>query len=237
MPVKDKQEADSKYSIFDVAGPVMVGPSSSHTAGACKIGQMARALFHGKPEKVTFILHGSFGTVFKGHATDRALLSGVMRRKTSDDRMKNAFREAKKIGLEYKYIIEDLGKKYHPNTVKIILEKKGRRSMSMIGSSIGGGVIRVVKIDQFDVSIKGIAGYYKSLVVWHDNEKSALKPLLKEIKNQKIRIHDIQTTRVGKKALSIINMEGRRLKLAEIMEMERFPGIREVRALTSPDRE
>ena len=226
-----------QYSIFDVAGPIMVGPSSSHTAGACKLGQIARALFHGTPDKVTFYLHGSFGTVYKGHATDKALLAGVMKWKTSDDRMKNAFKAAKKLKLHFEYIIQDLGRGHHPNTVKITLGKKGRRPMSMIGSSIGGGVVQVVKIDQFDVSLHGVAGQFKSLIVWHDNKEGVRAQLIKEVEKKKIRVHDYQTTRVGKKALSIINMDGRRLKLQEVLEMEKLPGINEVRSLTALERQ
>lgn len=230
-------DAGTKYSIFDIAGPVMVGPSSSHTAGACKLGQIARALFHGTPERVTFILHGSFGIVYKGHATDKALLAGIMKWKTSDDRMKDAFKYANNIGLKYEYKIQDLGEIHHPNTVKIILEKKGRRPMSMIGSSIGGGVVQVVKIDQFNVSLRGVAGFYKTLITWHENKEGVRAPLIKAIESKKIRIHDVQTIRVGDKALSIINMDGRRLKLSEVLEMEKLPEISDIRSLTSLERQ
>ena len=237
MSGKPSTLSDSKYSIFDVAGPIMVGPSSSHTAGACKLGQIARALFHGTPEKVTFILHGSFGTVYKGHATDKALLSGIMKWKTSDDRMKNAFKEAKKIGLQFEFKVQNLGEIHHPNTVKVILEKKGRKPMSMIGSSIGGGVIQVVKIDQFNVSLRGVAGHFKTLVVWHENKKGVREPLIKAIWKKHIRVHDVQTTGVGNKALSIINMDGRRMKLPEVLEMEKLQGISDIRSLTALERQ
>src|SRR3990167_5414835 len=99
----------SNLSIFDIAGPVMVGPSSSHTAGACKIGQFARALFHGTPNKVTFYLHGSFSEVYKGHATDRALLGGVLKFRTSDPRIKESFKIAKQKKIKYEFIKKDLG--------------------------------------------------------------------------------------------------------------------------------
>ena len=223
------------YSIFDIAGPIMVGPSSSHTAGACKIGQMARALFHGTPDKVTFVLHGSFGTVYKGHSTDRALLSGVMKLKTADPRLKNAFNVAIEKKLKYQFIVADLGKKYHPNSVEIIMEKKRRKPMRIIGSSIGGGMIKIVKIDKFDVDLHGIAGRFKSLIVWHDSRKY-LKELLKELRKKNIQIHDLQTTRIGDESLSIINMEGRPLKLPEVLELEKLDGIEEVRSLTSLER-
>ncbi len=237
MPGKKHKSPESKYSIFDIAGPIMVGPSSSHTGGACKLGQIARALFHGTPDKVTFVLHGSFATVYKGHATDRALLAGVMRFKTSDPRIKAAFKIAKEKKLKYAFKTANLGRSQHPNTVKIIIEKKGRKPMSMIGSSIGGGIVQVVMIDQFDVSLHGVAGHYKTLVVWHKNIKGALEPLRKELKKKKIRIHDIQTIRVGDHALSIVNMEGRRLKLAEVLELEMIDGIDDVRSLTSLEKQ
>jgi len=215
----------------------MVGPSSSHTGGACKLGQIARALFHGTPEKVTFILHGSFATVYKGHATDRALLAGIMRYKTSDTKLKDAFEIAKKQKLEYIIKTANLGRSQHPNTVKIIIEKKGRKPMSMIGSSIGGGMVQVVQIDQFDVSLHGVAGQYKTLVVWHDSGKTALDPLKKELRKHKIRIHDIQTTKVGHHALSIINMDGKALTLKEVLALEILDGIEDVRSLTTLEKQ
>lgn len=223
----------NRYSLFDIAGPIMVGPSSSHTAGACKLGQIARALFHGTPEDVTFILHGSFATVYKGHATDRALLAGIMRFKTSDERIKNAFRIAKQRKISYKFKTNNLGDIHHPNTVKIIMEKKGRNPMSMIGSSIGGGMVQVVKIDQFGVSLHGVAGQYKTLVVWHDNIKGTRDSIIKAVEKKKIKIIEVQTARIGQKALSIINMDGRRMNLTEVLELEKLPNISDVRTLTA----
>jgi L-serine dehydratase len=228
--------APHRYSVFDIAGPIMVGPSSSHTAGACKIGQISRALFHGTPEKVTFILHGSFATVYKGHATDRALVAGIMKFKTSDPRIKNSFDLAKNAGIEYEFKTADLGPEYHPNTVKVILEKWDRKPMVIIGSSLGGGMIKVVKIDQFKVNLHGVAGQFKTLVVWHKNAQKDLDNLCAAIKKYGFRIHDIQTATVDHHALSIINMEGRDLKLTEIFKLEDLPGIADVRSLTSPEK-
>lgn len=210
----------------------MVGPSSSHTAGACKLGQIARALFHGTPDKVTFFLHGSFATVYKGHSTDRALLGGVMKFKTSDTRITTAFEFAKKIGLKYDFKCTDLGPKYHPNTVRIMLEKSGRKPMSMVGSSIGGGIVKVMKIDQFNVDLHGVAGQFKTLVVWHDTGDADIKGLCRKVTAYGMRIHDIQTAKVDRHALSIINMEGRTLKLSEVLQLELMKGIEDVRSLT-----
>ncbi len=221
------------YSIFDVAGPIMVGPSSSHTAGACKLGQIARALFHGTPEKVTFILHGSFATVYKGHATDRALLGGVMKFKTSDSEIKNSFQIAEQAGLKYCFETADLGEKYHPNTVKIILEKEGRRPMSMIGCSIGGGIVNVVQIDQFEVNLENVASQWKTFIVWHKNKPHLLKDFNDELKKLGSFIHNKQTVTVGEHSLSVINLDGRELTLSEVLELEKIDGIEDVRSLIS----
>ena len=126
-------------SVFDIAGPIMTGPSSSHTAGAVKLGQLARAIFNKTPEKVTFMLHGSFATVYKGHSTDKALLAGIMKFRTSDTKIKDAEKIAKQKGIKYEFKTGDLGIRFHPNSVKITLEAKGHKKMNIIGSSIGGG--------------------------------------------------------------------------------------------------
>src|SRR3989338_6637194 len=222
----------SNLSIFDIAGPVMVGPSSSHTAGACKIGQYARALFNRTPEKVTFYLHGSFGQVFKGHATDRALLAGVMRFRTSDSAIKDAFTIAKEKGIKYEFIVKELGLQYHANTVKIVLEAKGRKPLSVIGSSIGGGKVIIVKIDQFDVEIHGVAGKYKTLVCSHGLEKSTLPHLLEGIGKDGLQVAAFETVTYGGHALSVVNYFGRRLLVDELVALEKTEGIEFVRCLT-----
>lgn len=219
-------------SIFDIAGPVMVGPSSSHTAGACKIGQFARALFHHTPHKVTFYLHGSFGEVYKGHATDMALLAGVMKFQTSDPRIKDSFAIADKSGLKYKFIVKDLGAKYHPNTVEIVLEK-GKDRMSVIGSSIGGGMIEIVKIDDFDVHLKGRAGKYLSLVICHDKEPKILHELIKKIEEMGINVAEKVQNKYDNKVLTVLSIEGRRITLPEVLELEKnTKGIDFIRSLS-----
>lgn len=221
----------SHLSIFDIAGPIMVGPSSSHTAGACKIGQFARALYHKTPNKVAFYLHGSFGEVYKGHATDRALLAGVMKFKTSDPQLKDAFEIAKEKGIKYEFIKKNLGDKWHPNTVKIVLEN-GKYKMSVIGSSIGGGMIEILKIDNFKVHIKGRAGKYLSLVVCHDKNHAVLNKVKRAIKSIGIEVAEIVSTSFKNKTLSVISLDGRRILLPEVLELEKIQGVDFVRALS-----
>lgn len=224
-------------SIFDVAGPVMVGPSSSHTAGACKIGQYARALFHGTPNKVTFYLHGSFGEVYKGHATDKALLGGVMKFMTSEPKIKHSFDIANDKKLAYKFIKKDLGKKYHPNTVKIVLENT-KRKMSIIGSSIGGGMIEIVKINSFDVLIRGRAGKYLSLVVCHDRIPRIIPEMVKKLKKMGLEVAHMEQTNYRDKTLSVLSLEGGRIKLPQVIDLERnTKGVEFVRSLSKLEKQ
>lgn len=210
----------------------MVGPSSSHTAGACKIGQYARALFNKTPQKVTFVLHGSFGEVFKGHATDRAVLGGVMRFRTSDPQIKRAFEIAAEKGIKYKFVVKDLGPQYHANTVEIILEASGKKPMSVIGSSIGGGSIEIVKIDDFDVKIHGVAGKYKTLVCSHDRDSKTLQNLVDRIAKRGVEIASIETNNVNGHCLSVVHYMGRRLSIDEFIDLEKVPGVEFVRCLS-----
>jgi L-serine dehydratase len=228
----------SEISIFDIAGPIMVGPSSSHTAGACKIGQFARALFHGTPRKITFYLHGSFGEVYKGHATDKALLGGILKMRTSDIRIKDSFKIAKQKHIEYKFVKKDLGSKYHPNTVKIEM-KNSRRKMSVTGSSVGGGVIEILKIDNFNIQLRGRAGKYLSLVVRHDKNSRIIPELIRKVNRlHGIKIHNYDQKNFKNKTLSILHTEGRRIKLPEVIELEKTTkGVDFVRSLSKLEKQ
>src|SRR5690554_3209489 len=105
-------------SLLDVIGPVMVGPSSSHTAGACRLALLARHLLLEEPKRARFVLHGSFAKTAQGHGTDLALVGGLLGMKPDDGRIRDAFAEADRAGLEYEFVTADLGD-VHPNTVRI----------------------------------------------------------------------------------------------------------------------
>lgn len=228
----------SNLSIFDIAGPIMVGPSSSHTAGACKIGQFARALFHATPDKVTFYLHGSFGEVYKGHATDRALLAGVLKMRTSDPRLKDSFEIARQKGIKYEFIPQALGKDQHPNTVKIILENQ-KSKMEVMGRSIGGGMIEIFKIDNFKVNIKGTAGRYLSLVICHKKDPKIVMKIQEKVNHLPgIMVGAIEKCDFGEKSLTILSLEGRRIKLPEVFELEKsMPEIEYIRSLSKLEKQ
>ena len=107
--------------------------------------------------------------------------------------------------------------------------------MAVIGSSLGGGIVQIVKIDEFNVDIKGVAGVYKTLIVWHQNDPEILPLLKAKIQQYGLKIHDIQTANVDKNSLSVANIDGRDFHLEEILELEEIPGISDVRSLTKPE--
>lgn len=220
------------FSLFDIAGPVMVGPSSSHTAGAVKIGQFARAIFDATPKKVAFYLHGSFGEVYKGHATDRALLAGIMKISPDDAKVRAAFEIAKKEGLEFFFEPKNLGAGFHPNTVQIVLESDERK-MSIIASSIGGGNVEIIRINDFDIHLTGnSAEQYFTLVVENENLPGMLAKTTGFLGKKGIRIVNMQSSYLAgeNKVLSVLSLE-KPLNLDEILELEKEDGIIFVRSL------
>lgn len=220
------------HSLFDIAGPIMVGPSSSHTAGACKIGQIARALFRGTPTEVKFYLYGSFATVYQGHATDKALLAGVMKFWTSDPKIQDAFKIAKQKGIKYEFIPYKLSTpEHHPNTVRIIL-KNDKRKLSVVGASIGGGEINITYLNNIPVDLSMVAGRYFSVIVGHANKKEVLRTLLKKLKQWGCSPALTQTFSLGKESVTVVSVENCSLKLPQVLELEKLPDIQFVRSLT-----
>ncbi|MEX1376981.1 MAG: L-serine ammonia-lyase, iron-sulfur-dependent subunit beta [Eubacteriales bacterium] len=172
------------YGIFDVIGPVMIGPSSSHTAGANRIGTMARAIFDKPIDRVEFFLHGSFFKTRKGHGTDRALLAGVMGIAHDDVRIRDAFEIADERGIKYSFYKADLGE-VHPNTVKIVMYDEQGAHQEIVGSSIGGGKIVITKINSTDVEIDG---EYPSLITKHIDKPGVIAKITKALADYKINI-------------------------------------------------
>lgn len=151
------------YSVFDIIGPRMVGPSSSHTAGAARLGKVARRISGNDVAKVTFVLYGSFAKTYKGHGTDRALLAGIMGMEPNDPGLSASMEHARDLGLEYEFVINDADPP-HPNTVKMLITGSGGKRTEVTGCSIGGGSIRVIQINGLDVEF---TGEYPTLVIRH----------------------------------------------------------------------
>lgn len=146
-----------EYGVFDILGPVMIGPSSSHTAGAARLGRVAKNIA-GTPGrrivKVIFLLHGSFAKTYKGHGTDRALLAGVLGMEPDDERLRDSYDIAEENKLKFEFKETDLGD-VHPNTVKFVFEMDDGDAVTVRGSSIGGGSILISEIDGDQVEFSG----------------------------------------------------------------------------------
>ena len=143
-------------SLLDIIGPVMVGPSSSHTAGACRLGLLARCLVGGTPERARVELHGSFARTGEGHGTDKAIVGGLMGFRPDDERIRDALGIAEREGLDYRFEKTTLGDEteIHPNTVRVTVER-GDRSSVMVGSSLGAGRVLDTQIDGYPVEVTG----------------------------------------------------------------------------------
>lgn len=159
-------------SILDIIGPVMVGPSSSHTAGACRLGLLARGLVGGTPDTALLELHGSFARTGEGHGTDKALVAGLLGFRPDDGRIRTALEIAEAEGLAYTFEKTSLEEPTHPNTVRITIERGQRRAV-MTGSSLGAGRVLVTEVDGYPVEITG--NYYTIVIVAEDVKGSVAR--------------------------------------------------------------
>jgi L-serine dehydratase len=163
LTFQKEEQVDMDYSVFDIIGPRMIGPSSSHTAGAARLGKVARRISGNDVAKVTFILYGSFAKTYKGHGTDRALLAGVMDMEPNDPDLGKSLDYAKKAGLDYEFVVNDADPP-HPNTVKMVITGSSGKKTEVVGCSIGGGNIKVIQINGLNVEF---TGEYPTLVIRH----------------------------------------------------------------------
>lgn len=188
-------------SIFDVLGPIMIGPSSSHTAGAARLGKIAKDICNEKIKRVKFYLHGSFAQTYKGHGTDRALLAGILGFEPDDDRLRDALNIAGEIGLKYEFILTDLGM-VHPNTVKIEMEDINGKITQVTGSSIGGGSVIITNINGFDVEF---TGEYCTIVTRHIDKRGIISEVAGILAHNGINIANMKVSRnPGSKEASMI---------------------------------
>lgn len=191
-------------SLFDIIGPVMVGPSSSHTAGAVKIGLLARDIFKEKPTEVICYLYESFAETYKGHATDVALAAGILGYDPADKRLPYALTNAIKEDIKIMFMPLD-DKANHPNTVKIIM-KNDNKKMSVTGSSIGGGEALINAINNDLVTIKfGVL----TIIIQHNDKPGVISDVSRILSEDNINIATMEVTREqrGEAAKMIITID------------------------------
>ncbi|HEX2778673.1 MAG TPA: L-serine ammonia-lyase, iron-sulfur-dependent subunit beta [Gemmatimonadaceae bacterium] len=180
-------------SLLDIIGPVMVGPSSSHTAGACRIGLLARCLVGGTPQSARIQLHGSFARTGEGHGTDKAIVAGLMGFLPDDDRIRTSLEIAEREGLDYQFEKATLGEEndVHPNTTRITVQR-GDRSATMVGSSLGAGRVLVTEIDGYPVEV---TGNYNTIVLVAEDVKGSVARIATILADNAINIATLRLTR------------------------------------------
>jgi L-serine dehydratase len=180
-------------SLLDIIGPVMVGPSSSHTAGACRIGLLARCLVGGTPQTARIELHGSFARTGEGHGTDKAIVAGLMGFAPDDDRIRTALEIAEREGLDYRFEKTTLGEDavIHPNTTRITIHR-GERSATMVGSSLGAGRVLITEIDGYPVEV---TGNYNTVVLVAEDVKGSVARIATLLAEDNINIATLKLTR------------------------------------------
>lgn len=211
--------------IFDILGPIMVGPSSSHTAGAARIGKMGRILLGEEVRQARILLHGSFATTGRGHGTDRALLAGLLGMNPDDMRIPFAFEEAEKAGLQYSFEKVEL-RGAHPNTVVMELTGVSGRTLKMRASSVGGGQIMVNELDGIEVEFDG---HFNTLVIHNQDEFGTIAEVTRLLSNYRINIANMRLSRRRKGGEALMVIETDQAVEPRLIEwIAAFPGILKV---------
>lgn len=209
-------------NLFDILGPVMVGPSSSHTAGAARIGLMARTLLGGEPVKAAIHLHGSFAETGTGHGTDKALVGGLLGMKPDDLRIPYAFTEADKAGMAFTIDKVDL-RDAHPNTAVIEATNQEGKTLRIQASSLGGGRIEVNKLDGVDVSFSGA---FNTLVIRNQDASGVVASVTNILSQVRINVANMSVNRSkrGGDMLMVIETD-QHLKPSLVEFLKELPGI------------
>ncbi|RDI47498.1 L-serine ammonia-lyase, iron-sulfur-dependent subunit beta [Falsibacillus pallidus] len=214
-----------KYkSVFDIIGPVMIGPSSSHTAGAARIGLVARSLFGREPKWADISLYGSFAKTYKGHGTDVALIGGLLNFDTYDERIIQAKEIAKEKNMKVKFIEED-ALSDHPNTARLrIGDENGE--MELVGISIGGGKIEITELNGFQLKL---SGHNPAILVVHDDRFGAIASVSNVLAKYEINIGQMDVSRKEKGKMALMTIELDQMVEDEVLnELRALPNITQV---------
>lgn len=215
-------------NLFDIIGPVMIGPSSSHTAGAARIGRVARQLLGEPPVKAVVSFHGSFEKTYRGHGTDRAVVGGLLDMAVDDERLRRSLHIAKEQGLEVTFRAVHL-RDAHPNTVVVESVGESGRRVRVQAASIGGGSIRVQYLDGLEV---GFSGEKITLVIRHTDAPGAIAMVTRLLSEAGINIATMRVFRheVGGKACMAIELDARP-EPALLAALRALPGLKDVTLL------
>ncbi len=202
------------YGVFDILGPIMIGPSSSHTAGAARLAKVAGIIAGEKIVKVEFLLHGSFAQTYKGHGTDKALVAGILNMDPWDENLKSSFEIAEKKGIQLKFTETDLGD-VHPNTVRFIITKEDGHITEVTGSSIGGGNIIVFNIDGQNVEF---TGERPTILTNHKDLPGVISKISSLLYEENTNIANMRVYRSGKGKMATMALETDSLISERVMD-------------------
>ena len=212
-------------NLFDIVGPVMVGPSSSHTAGAVKIGFVARKLLAEEPAEAKILLYGSFLATGNGHGTKYALVAGLLGMKPDDENIPNSFEIAEKNGIAITFGEADL-KEGHPNSAQLRLVGKSGRKLEVVGESLGGSLINIARIDGLTANF---SGDYPTLIVHNQDKPGYVADVTRMLSEKEINIATLQLHRGSRGGHAVMIIEcDQEIPKEAIHMLEAHEGIEEV---------
>ena len=192
-----------KSSVFDMIGPIMIGPSSSHTAGVVRIARAAVAILGGVPEEAEITFYNSFARTYEGHGSDRAIIAGLMDFHTDDKRIKEALALAKKAGFKHHFKSIGNASTFHPNTIRLKL-KKGEKNIEILGESRGGGLVNIAEVNGFKADF---TASNHTLIIYADDVKGSVAFIASVIANDQCNIATMSVSRKGKHDLACLVIE------------------------------
>jgi L-serine dehydratase len=209
----------------------MIGPSSSHTAGAEKLGEAASKIWGGSFDAVEFYLHGSFAKTYKGHGTDKALVAGILGMSADDERLRDSLSIAENQGIKVDFIEVDLGD-VHPNTVRIVIKDKEKVMLTLVGSSIGGGNIIITEVDGSELEI---SGQYPVIIAKHKDTRGMVSKITGVIAQNQINIATLEVSREsrGETATTVIEVDSAAPEsiVNEILQIENVISVKVLNAI------
>ena len=189
-------------SVFDIIGPVMIGPSSSHTAGAVRIGRIARSIFGSEPDRIEVHFFGSFAETYKGHATDIAVIGGILLLEPDDERIQESMTIAEKQGIELVFHLEE-SVPPHPNTIQLTLSKATEK-ITLTGISVGGGAIQITELNKFQLKL---SGEQPAILILHHDVYGTINSVTNILTSYKINISHMEVSRMEKGKMALMTIE------------------------------
>lgn len=212
-------------NIFDIVGPVMVGPSSSHTAGAVKIGYTSRKLLAEPVQKAEILLYGSFLATGRGHGTDRAIVAGLLGMLPDDPKIPDSFELAQKEGMEFTFGEAKL-KNAHPNSVQLLLTGKNHRHLEIVGESLGGSLINIAQIDGLSANF---SAEYPTLIVHNLDQPGHIAEVTSMLSHKSVNIASMQLYRSSRGGNAVMVIEcDQEVPAESIKWLEHLEGIEKV---------